>query len=409
MNSSSPKTQKPLTFKFFFPTSKGLEETALKEITELGISVDKKKAIQNGGIALKVTFEDAFRISIWSRCISRAWLRIDYFEFDHESEIPEKISKARVRDYLDKRDTFLIKNKIDHRVMKEFKNSYFINQVVKDGVVGCFHRGEAPKVEKENPTTQFYFHISPANSRNKKFQGELFVDFVGFSLFMRGYREKGFEAPMRENLAAGIVLASLNETQKDFTTFYDPMCGSGTLIIECFLLKNKISPQVLNLKKSHSWSCFKFPVTKDNHDLLDNFRNQIAEALEFEISDDFNWFASDLQGKSGSALRRFLSKLSLDYERITFEKLDFLEATPLAESCFLLMNPPYAIRMGEEEEVEKLYYEIGETIKNKFKESRAMIFTSNPDLRKQIQLKTTKRIPVRNGKIESRIFLYDLY
>jgi 23S rRNA G2445 N2-methylase RlmL len=232
----------------------------------------------------------------------------------------------------------------------------------------------------------------------------------------------GQPAPLRENLAAAIVLASKWNPAEE--TFIDCMCGTGTILIEAALIKKKILPSYMQLrrvvKEKRTIYAFQDHVWFKNDQKLELWFRRFAESTvktSEEILDDDSLeelpiIGVDQSDRAISSSSQHILKAGLD-SLILLKKGNALEYEPKESypTGVVVANPPYGKRLQHEGEGElrDLYHDLGETFKNKFKGYRAYILTPDPALRKAIALQTSARIPMFNGNIECRLLKYELY
>jgi 23S rRNA G2445 N2-methylase RlmL len=239
----------------------------------------------------------------------------------------------------------------------------------------------------------------------------------GVPLSHRGYREASFKAPLRENLAAAIILSTDFDPSKDI--FTDCMCGSGTLLIEGILMKAKIAPTYLRVRSyiertvpvfdflKHPWFLADKKSVRLFHEMAQAVYNHSIGALNELQTRQF--FGFDISERALEATRHHLDNALIDPQIVTLNKRDATKITPMdPPPGIIICNPPYGERMGEEDQLMTLYRNLGENFKQNFKGYRAYVFTSNPLLRKSISLQTSKRHTFFNGNIECRLLKYEL-
>jgi len=245
----------------------------------------------------------------------------------------------------------------------------------------------------------------------------VFLDLCGRPLHQRSYRSKGADAPLKENLAAGII--KLMDIGPD-DAFIDSMCGSGTFLIEHALIKADIPPSYLNvmhyLKNPHkkAWSFLNILSIERNKEL-----NLILEA---EFSDCITKAKNGLKELKGAKIigydinndtlrmcQQNLSNAFLD-GIIKVQRGNATQIKPELEGPGIIFcNPPYGARLGEGEALSALYENYGENLKNNFRNYTAYIFTGNLELAKEIGLKPKRKFPLFNGPIDCRLLKYELY
>jgi putative N6-adenine-specific DNA methylase len=296
--------------------------------------------------------------------------------------------KIQWEDFCSIENTFAINSSI---AKSAITNSLYASQVLKDGIADYFRDkyGKRPNVDTVNPDVRLNLHI-------EKDTAVISLDTSGESLHKRGYRLLAGEAPMQETLAAAIVRLSGWHGEN---TLWDPMCGSGTILCEALMHYCRIPAQ--KLRKNFGF--FNLP------DFDQTIWNKVKEELDKQIRPLPKGIiqGSDKSQRILEVAKDNLSRLpysdSVKLSCHPFQHVkEFLEGT-------LVVNPPYGIRLGEIEEVRTLYKELGDFLKTKCTGTSAFIYTGDPSLRKSIGLKTSKRVPLVNGKLEGVLFQIDSY
>lgn len=402
---------KPNTY--FASCPRECEELLLNEILSLGISeVEKAK----GGVQFTANVEEAFHVLINTRLASRVFLQLLTFNFKNDKQISTKTFAYNWSELFSVHQTFKITAIFDRDAKSHFPNSLYLSQLMKDGIVDHFNQmiGKRPSVDTRNADFNFSLRIEKSNTP-QMWDAIISLDLAGFALSNRGYRVTGHSAPLRENLAAAIV--SSMDFNPEEEVFIDSMSGSGTLLIEGMLKFLNISPSFLWLKKSlNDLAIFKIKEVKENGELKSNLQSAAKELIkdnELAIKQlrPNTFFAFDISPRYLDILKKTVGKTGLDWKKIRIVKKDATELSPPYEDAkgIIVCNPPYGKRLGEVDELGKLYYDYGENLKKNFKGHRAYVFTSNPELRKKISLQTSQRIPFYNGDIECRLLRYNLY
>lgn len=415
------KTNK-LTNQFFASCPTGLEEVLLTELKELGIN-DAKQT--NGGVHFVCQPELAIKVIIYSRTVSRVMKKYYDFEVKVEKDIYHRAKEIKWKAIFDLDQTFKIyvlqgKSPLGTKRSK-FTNSMFLGQTLKDGIVDRFREDlkERPSVDKDCPDVSIYLRVEPNdNPHSQKEHVTILVDLCGESMGKRGYRQSSVKAPVRENLAAGLLLMSGYDGTTDF---YDPMCGSGTFLIESLLIKGNIPPSYLTVREyfddadSAPWDFLNHNLYVKDKYLIEKTQKILKQAKE-ETELGLKKLEESNSKTYGIDKDHFAVKAAQDNLFIAglskfahVDKKEFQENEINNFKGFIVTNPPYGERLGEEEELEKLYYDLGEVFKNKFKESNAYILTGNLKLIKKIQLKTSKKHIIFNGNLESRFVHYELF
>jgi 23S rRNA G2445 N2-methylase RlmL len=391
---------------FFASCPRGMEEMLLEEAKPFVQEVELGK----GGILFKADWRSVFVFIITTRLASRVFLKLHEFKFKNEKDVPAHVESFDWQDFIDSRDTLKIQTILDRDGKKIYKNSVYMSQLVKDGIVDKIKakRGTRPSVELDNPTHSFNFRVE---GDYQCFRGIISVDLCGEALSNRGYRPPGHKAPLRENLAAAILMASDWNPKED--VLVDGMCGSGTFLAEAALMLADVTPAYLRLKKTDSFSFEKHPWFK-NDPALSKWWFELKEKVLIESQRKLSNFPQDrIYGFDNHRTAMHVSRetlkfLGLGKDFIPLELADVTELAPPQESGVFICNPPYGERLGDFDELGSLYYKIGENLKNNFKGYRGYVFTGNPELRKKIALQTSARVPFWNGKIECRLLRYEL-
>ncbi len=305
-----------------------------------------------------------------------------------ESTLYRAIYNIPWEEYIDVEKTFLIQVTM---TSNQFNNSMFVAQKAKDAIADRFRQreGKRPSVNKEHPDLLIHLHVQENSTT-------ISLDSSGSSLHQRGYRTATNIAPINEVLAAGMLLLSGWDGLSDFL---DPMCGSGTLLVEAAMIACNIPPN-LNRKT------FAFERWKDWDD--DLFTIIEASALNKVRGFDHKIIGYD---KAPSAVRKARENIkSADLEDfIEIQQQDFFTSTKDSHDVFLQMvfNPPYDERLAID--VPTFYKEIGDTLKQSYPQSHAWIITSNLEALKHVGLRPSRKIKLYNGKLESRLVKYELY
>lgn len=407
-----------LKLEFFASCPTGLEELLYKEINSLGV---KSATMTRQGVLFEAYNEIALKVLLHSRFASRVFRRVFEFDIKKEKDLYIEASKIKWKAVFPITHTFKITTvqgkSPDGNKRSNFKNSFFLSQLLKDSICDWFRKdsGERPNVELDRPDIHLSVHIAPYdNPYATKEKVTIMVDLSGSALSNRGYRQNAVEAPMRENLAAAII--TMADVKKE-EPFYDLMTGSGTIIIEAALMKGNIPPSFIRVRAYRenytSWAFLNHLwFTKDKL-LQENFEKLLVEVENKTKSGIENLpkgllFASDNSRGALKITRQHLEDAGLA-SKVQLSEADVTEVEPETSSGVVLINPPYGERMGEKEEVEKLYHDIGENFKKSFKGFRAYVFTGDHTLLKKISLRTSKKIILHNGNLEGRLAEYLLY
>ena len=236
-------SQNPYPNKSFFFAScpRGTENLLEKEINDFGI----KNRVTKGGVQFEGEYKDFIKVILNTKIASKVFKEIKMFFIKNEKQILSKTKDINWRDYLHSKETFKVNTLLDRDANQKFNNSIYLSQLLKDSICDFFIQNydERPNVDLKKPRATFLQRIEWTP---EDFRVHVYIDLLGFSLDKRGYRDQNHFAPIRENLAAALVenAAWDRETQ----TFFDPMCGTGTILIEAILKKIKTPPSYLTLR-----------------------------------------------------------------------------------------------------------------------------------------------------------------
>ena len=374
-------------FNMIATTQFGLEQVLAEELNQLGardIKISTRAVEFSGDQGL------LYRANIWCRTAIRILVPFANFYVRDEEEMYRKVSRIRWRDYLALSQTFAINAVVSKST---FQHSLFLSQLTKDAIVDQFRRetGDRPSVDVTQPDVRFNLHMYEN-------QVTLALDASGDSLHRRGYRLQTNVAPLNEVLAAGIILLTGWDKK---SPFIDPMCGSGTFLVEAALMAYNIAP---GLFRGHN---FGFVAWKDFDKRL--FEEVLAEARAARLPEaEIEIIGSDIDREYIEAARNNITAAGLEDE-IRVRVRDLKDAQRVGEQGVVVLNPPYGERIGGEEDLNQLYKTIGDTLKTNFSGYDAYVFTGNLEAAKNIGLRTSRRIPLYNGPIECRLLKYELY
>lgn len=372
--------------KFFAVTTKGLEPVLAKEMAALNLKAVKEEL---GGVRFEGSLIDAYRANLWLRTANRVLMSLIEFDCPSEDALYEGVRRVDWRKHLNPQMTLAVDANVKD---SKITHSRYAALKVKDAVVDQLREkfGSRPSVDTANPDLRINLHLH----RNR---ASLALDMSGDSLHKRGYRVGRVMAPLKETLAAGIV--ELTEWDCK-TAFIDPMCGSGTIVIEAAMKAAKVAPGLL--RKS-------FGFQRWLHYDRTAWRKLVAEAESLRKRRlDFPIYGYDISGRALDAAKANAEAASVG-GMITFAKKSIDRLEPMTGPGVVVLNPPYGERLGEIKELEGLYKEIGDTYKQKFTGFSGFIFTGNLELAKRVGLRASRRIVLFNGPIESRLLKYELY
>ncbi|KAF0153319.1 MAG: putative N6-adenine-specific DNA methylase [Ignavibacteria bacterium] len=370
----------------YFAQVPGMMESLCEvELQELG-AVNTKVSYR--GVYFDASVEELYKINYTSRMISRvlAPLKTEYCE--DAKQLIKIAQKIRWEELISLNNTFAITSSV---AKSKVTNSLYAAQCLKDGIADYFRErfGRRPDVSVSNPDARINLHIEENTA-------VISLDTSGESLHKRGYRLLAGDAPMQETLAAAIIRLSGWKGDK---VLWDCMCGSGTIICEALMHYCNIPAQYLR-KKFGFMNLPEF--NKDNWIEIKEKSDENIRPLPVGLIK-----GSDKSQKMIEVAKDNLTRLPFS-ENVELKCHPF-DSVSSFENGLLITNPPYGIRLGEREEVEILYKELGDFIKRDCNGTSAFIYTGETSLRKSIGLKTSKRIPLVNGKLEGVLLQIDSY
>ena len=359
----------------------------LEEITANGIrDYCKQVELDNGGVKFSGDFRSLYKVNLYSRTGMYALVKLFSFKAKTDDDLYSSVISYPWHEWLTSADTFAIRTRVRSRY---FDNSQYSSLKVKDAIVDCIRKktGNRPDVDKTNPKYSLFLFIFE-DSVN------IYLNSSGYSLSKRGYREKIHKASLNEALASGIILLS---GWKKEEPFYDPMCGSGTFPIEAAMIaKNIPSGYYRKSFAFHKWHYF------DNR-----LWNEIVREARENISHDrLKIFGYDNLG-ANIDLSRQNSLRILIHNHMKFKRSEFSDFMP-KEPGMIIMNPPYGVRIGDDDELSALYELMGNVLKTNCQGSKVYILSGTPELSKNIGLKAKKNIILKNGKLDCRLLYFPI-
>jgi putative N6-adenine-specific DNA methylase len=372
-------------FKMTATTLKGLEGVLSEELKKLGAQ-DIKEGIRS------VTFRGdqgfLYKANIALRTAIRILKPIRTCKVYDEEDLYEAIQKIKWEKYLDVEGTFAIGAVVNSKNFTS--NSHYIALKSKDAVADYFRHkySKRPNVDLDYPDVKIHVHI-------QKDWCTISLDSSGDSLHKRGYRSATNIAPINEVLAAGLVLLSGYSGEENFI---DPMCGSGTILIEACMISCNI-PANINRKQ------FAFERWK-NYD--EDLYFTIQDALLKKITNShFKIMGFDKAPSAVSKTKQNIINANLD-EFIGVHHVNFFNSTKeVFGNTTILFNPPYGERLNID--VNEFYKKVGDTLKHNYPNSTAWMITSDMQALKHVGLRTSKRIELKNADLDCKFVKYELY
>ncbi|MFZ5523567.1 MAG: THUMP domain-containing class I SAM-dependent RNA methyltransferase [Pseudomonadota bacterium] len=369
---------------FFAPCPRGLEAVLSVELESLG--AQRVRNVE-GGVYFSGDWELCYRANLESRIASRILWRVRETQYRTEQDIYQAAFDLQWQRWFDVTNTIRVHTTAIRCPLKSLE---YVTLLVKDAVCDRFraHCNVRPSVDTLDPDVRIHVFIEDSNLM-------LYLDTSGDALFKRGVRSHTNIAPIRENLAAGIL--RLAKWQPGITLL-DPMCGSGTFLIEAAQMSLNIQPGIAR--------GFAFEKLK-NFDAA-KWTGMRGQAIAAQLpAKPLEIYGSDLYGDALKAAWRNLEEAGLS-ECVQLKQANILEISAPADHGIMVANLPYGERMGELDELAELYPKLGDALKKKFGGWTAYLFTADKAILKLMRLSPSRRIPLFNGAIECRLLEYKI-
>ncbi len=369
---------------FFAPCPRGLESVLVTELEQLGASGVKAR---DGGVQFQGDWCICYRTNLQSRIASRVLWQVASQPYTGEADI-YKIAYA-----LPWNKWFVptLTIRVNVAAIKcPLRSLDFVTLKIKDAVCDKFREttGNRPSVDTTQPDIRIHGFLDA-----QKFT--LYLDTSGDALFKRGLRKTAGQAPLRENLAAGILYLA---GWQPGTPLLDPMCGSGTFLLEAAQMALNIAPG--------SGRSFAFEkLKKFDHVLWHKLKEEAVARQKLRTPQPI--FGSDLYGDALADAHVNLSAAGFS-KVIELKQANVLEISAPAPTGILVTNPPYGVRIGEQQQLTELYPKLGDALKKRFSGWKAYILTADPMLPKLVRLTASRRTPLFNGALECRLLEYKM-
>ncbi len=362
-------------------TSNGLENLLVEELTQLGIT--DAKPVQ-AGVKFKASKEQIYRCCLWSRLASRFVRVITEFNCQNDMDLYLSATSVNWVNHFHSSKKFVVDFNGTNR---EIRNSQYGAMKVKDAVVDCFEKKNLPRPSISKDRADLRIHVRLHNDK-----ALLGIDMVGGGLHIRGYRPESGRAPLRETLAAAIIMRSGWDASKPML---DPMCGSGTLLIEAAMMAAKIAPGL----KREKWG----------FESLEDFEPELWAEVKSEASVqarrgvnklDTKFFGLDNDTRVLKTARDNARRAGVE-SLIQFELGDasLLKKPQGFEDGVIVCNPPYGERLGTHPGLIALYTAFGAQLKSEFGGCKASIFSSSDELLSCLRMRADKQYKMNNGAL----------
>jgi putative N6-adenine-specific DNA methylase len=369
---------------FFAPCPRGLESVLATELEQLGAASVQGR---DGGVQFQGDWRICYRVNLESRIASRVLWQVASQPYASEADIYDDTRALPWNEWFSPGLTI----RVNIAALKcPLRSLDFVTLRIKDAVCDKFREmaGRRPSVDTVLPDIRIHGFLDA-----RKFS--LYLDTSGDALFKRGLRQHAGEAPLRENLAAGILYLA---GWRPGIPLLDPMCGSGTFLLEAAQISFDIAP---GLRRSFAFEKLK----RFDKELWNSLKDAAIARQKPRMP--LPVFGSDLYGDALADARANLSAAGFA-EMVTLKQANVLEISAPSPSGFLVTNPPYGVRIGEQQTLAELYPKLGDVLKKKFSGWKAYILTADPFLPKSIRLAASRRTPLFNGALECRLLEYKI-
>lgn len=360
---------------------KGFETVLFHEVRQILSPIECKVTKQYGGIALDGDLEAAYRVILNSRLANRVFLPLKSFKVDSEEALYDAVKSIDWLEHMNASDSIAVSSSLSRSVMT---HTQYAALKVKDAVVDYFREkdGTRPSVDKNRPNLRLHLNI-------RKQSGELSLDLSGSSLHMRGYRLEHTGAPLKEHLAAAL-LAQSGWMNKPYEQLIDPMCGSGTFVIEAAMMKANIPPALTR-------EYFGFSGWKQHDEAVwQEVKDKAEELIDVSLIPQMTGY--DKEPKAISVSRQNAERAGLgDFLDFKVKSLYQLQAED--KHSMLICNPPYDERLQAEEGIGNLYSQMGKVFSG-FTNSDCFILSGNADLIHRLRLNRLSKKNLKNGPLD---------
>jgi putative N6-adenine-specific DNA methylase len=369
---------------FFATCPRGLEALLAEELRTQGA---QQISPTQGGVGFAGEFELCYRVNLHARLASRVLWRIGGGDYQDEEDVYQGALSLDWPAFFSVDHTIMVKVTAQRAPLKSLE---FVTLRIKDAVCDRFREtvGERPSIDTRDPGVRIHAYLTAETCT-------IYLDTSGQALFKRGLRKQAGLAPLNENLAAGMVMLS---GWQPGVPFFDPMCGSGTILMEAALIALHIAPG--------SGRNFGFErLYRFNAEVWQALR-QAAQAAQLPPTPQ-GIYGRDMFGSMLDDARANVLAAGLE-NVIELKQGNVLEIPAPARSGIIVTNPPYGVRIGEESELAEFYPRLGDWLKRQCAGWNAYILSADMALPKLIRLNASRRTPLYNGALECRLFEYKI-
>ena len=368
---------------FIAKTYQGIEPLLLRELEELGANHCE---ILSRGVRFEGDLELLYRVNYFSRLSIRVLWQIATFSFRNNNQYYDAIYNIPVEQFLAQDGTMAVSTTLHDTI---FNTPLFAAVLAKDAICDRFRSKTdvRPSIDKDNPDVQFHIHVH-------KDEATFYLDSSGESLHKRGYKKSNHIAPLNEITAAAMLQFSGWKGDIDLIDF---MCGSGTILIEAAMRALQIPA---GFYRSHygffSWKNFD-----------KRLWNRVIDSATIQDDIPIDFYGSDISARFLGMAKTNVQEAKLN-DFIHLKKSDFSITRPQKTPAMVIFNPPYDERL-EVEDINALYKQIGDTLKQNYKNCTAMIISSDKQAIKSIGLHSSQKTTLFNGPLECKLLKFELY
>lgn len=365
---------------YFATCPRGLEALLVNELQASGARDIKPT---DGGVSFSGELAVCYHANLHSRIATRILVQVGRGKYATEDDLYQAAYKINWPNWFDVKHDFMVKVT---GVKCPLKSLEFATLKIKDAVCDKFRQvvNARPYIDTKTPAVRVHAYLT-ADSY------QYYVDTSGNSLYQRGNRKASIEAPLRENLAAGILQLT---GWKPGQALLDPMCGSGTFLLEAAMMALNIAP---GLHRNFGFEKLK-NFESDTWKKIKNAALKAVKPATFQ-----KLYGSDMDLRAVRVTKQNLTEAGL-LETAQISQVNFTELVPPTDEGVMVANPPYGVRIGEDEELALLYPKMSETLKRKFSGWNTYFLTNDLRLPKLMRLTPSKRTPLFNGPLECRLF-----
>lgn len=377
-----------MNYSIFVSCPRGLEYLLEEELKALGLHVTR---VSPQGVYGEASLQIIYTLCLWTRIANRIQLILFSGHAANEQAMHQLCTEFHWQTVFTHDKTIAIEF---HGASEQIRNTMYGAQVVKDGIVDHFRRlnGSRPSVDKENPQIRIHAHL----------KNEILTvsfDLTGFSLHQRGYRRKAGLAPLKENVAAAMLIrAKWPELAAEGYGLHDPFCGAGTLVIEAAMMAAHIAPGLLRHDQSlQYWA-------QHQSSLWEKLR---AHALQQVKPLAVKLLGTDADNKA-IAIAHSNAEAAGVLPMVEFKVSAINECQASVPQGLVICNPPYGERLGETTQLVPVYQQLGTTLHRYYQGWNAAVLTSNPVLAKALGLRASKQYALYNGQLECKLYCFNI-